>query len=310
MQNAFASRLSTRAYAPIISDGTMPLGAALDAVSERRWAGRRCRTTNLCQARQAIRSLKDLIAPDAEEDAPGRLPGGSLPVAAITQDHVRELVRRWSAEGLSSTAINTRVGFFAALGVDTAGCRVRVKRVAKWWLNAEAQAKLIAALTSSGFPDDALMADYIVFTTNAGFRVEENLRLERRHFTVEGGRVLVTVPGSKTSMAEATLPLNEAAGAVYLRRLHASDNPNARLFPVTYQHLGRLWRGCLLLIGARGNKMATLKALRRSAARNLTTNGMPTAMLQHYLRHESIRTTEGYLRLTGGYHSDELARWL
>lgn len=310
MQNAFASRLSTRAYAPIISDGTTPLAAALDAVSERRWAGRRCRVTNVCQARQAIRSLKDLIAPDAEEEAPSRLPGGSLPVAAITQDHVRELVRRWSGEGLSPSAINVRVGFFAALGVDTSGCRVRVRRDSKWWLNAEAQAKLIAALTASGDPTDALMADYIVFTTNAGFRVEENLRLERRHFAVEGGRVLVTVPGTKTSGAEATLPLNDAAGAVYLRRLQGTDNPHARLFPITYQHLGRMWRECRMLIGARGNKMATLKALRRSAARNLTTGGMPLPMLQFYLRHEGVRTTEGYLRLTGGFHASELARWL
>ena len=44
--------------------------------------------------------------------------------------------------------------------------------------------------------------------------------------------------------------------------------------------------------------MATLKALRRSAARYLTVGGMPLDILRQYLRHNSVATTMGYLRLT------------
>lgn len=260
--------------------------------------------TSVGQARQAIKSLEDLLAPGVGGDR------SAIRLTDVTPAIVKHLVQQWGSEGLSASTINCRIGFLSAAGLDTAGCRVRVKRISQWWLNADAQEKLLTALTASGLERDMLMADYIVWAVNCGCRVEESLRLERRHFAQEGERVYVTVPGSKTSMAEATLPLNEAAAGVYKRRLHGSDNPSARLFPVAYKQLAANWREATIVIGARGNRQATLKALRRTAARNLTVNGLPTAMLQHYLRHENIKTTEGYLRLTGGYHAAELARFV
>jgi hypothetical protein len=37
---------------------------------------------------------------------------------------------------------------------------------------------------------------------------------------------------------------------------------------------------------------------------------MPLDVLRQYLRHENIKTTEEYLRLTGGYSEAEMRRWL
>jgi hypothetical protein len=37
---------------------------------------------------------------------------------------------------------------------------------------------------------------------------------------------------------------------------------------------------------------------------------MPLDMLRQYLRHESIWTTMGYLRLVGGYDKDEMRKFL
>jgi len=58
------------------------------------------------------------------------------------------------------------------------------------------------------------------------------------------------------------------------------------------------------------NPIATLKALRRTAARHLTVNGMPTETVRKYLRHSNIQTTLGYLDLVGGYTTKEQHRWL
>lgn len=288
---------------------SLTLHAALELVSEQRWKGRRCYPTTVSQGRTAVYDLGTIAKP-VLKSAPMEVVTRSVTLGDIAKDHVELAIKGWKAEELAATTINTRVSVLSALGFQTTGLRARVPRVNKWWLNPEAQEKLLSTLRRTGHKFDALMADYIVWSVNTGLRVEESLRLERRHFALVDGRVLVTVPGLKTSMAEATLPLNAAAAEVYFRRFAEDCGPNQLLFPVTYQHLGRLWRECRVVIGARGNKMATLKALRRSAARNLTTNGMPTAMLQHYLRHENIRTTEGYLRLTGGYHAAEFARWV
>jgi len=56
--------------------------------------------------------------------------------------------------------------------------------------------------------------------------------------------------------------------------------------------------------------MATLKAMRRTAVRHLTVNGMPTEMVRDYLRHSDIKTTMGYLHLVGGYSTEEQRRYL
>jgi integrase len=303
--HAYASQLGKRVLPPVISDPSTTLEDALVAITEQRWRGRRCEETSAAQARRAIASIRELLkTPGAEGEEQ------TIRVADVTPARVKHLVQQWSREGLSASTINCRIGFLSAAGLDTTGCRVRVKRISQWWLNADAQEKLLTALYGSGLERDALLADYIVWAVNSGCRVEESLRIERRHFALEGGRVYLTVPGTKTAMAEATLPLNEKAAEVYMRRLHRSDNPSARLFPVAYKQLAANWREAAIVIGARGNRQATLKALRRSAARNLTVSGLPTAMLQFYLRHENIKTTEGYLRLTGGYHAAELARFV
>ncbi len=83
-----------------------------------------------------------------------------------------------------------------------------------------------------------------------------------------------------------------------------------KVFPITYDHLLARWDALVLRMGWEGNGV-TLKALRRSAARYLHVDcGMPLDMVRAYLRHEDIETTLGYLRLTGGYGTEEMRRFL
>jgi integrase len=82
------------------------------------------------------------------------------------------------------------------------------------------------------------------------------------------------------------------------------------VFPIKYYHLHESWDKARAFLGEQDNPMATIKALRRTAARHLTTSGMPTEMVRDYLRHSDIKTTMGYLHLVGGYSVTEQRRWL
>ena len=183
-----------------------------------------------------------------------------------------------------------------------------------------------------------LTADFIEFQVNVGMRVEEALRLTwadvQLAFERDGAgsvvsRSEITVPGTKTERAQASLAINLVA-ALLLQRRHEERgswagatvtfrdpgqptrvvNGSALVFPIHYDQMHDCWKHCRNFLGVGDNPLATLRALRRTAARNLTTKGMPLDILRQYLRHGSIETTLGYLRLVGGYSVVEQRKWL
>lgn len=273
-----------------------------------RWAGRRCEESLPTQARKALEALSHAMRPDlAQEDLAARL--GSVRFCDVVPGHLRSAVKQWKEQGLAPRLINRRLVCLSAMGFNSKGNYQRVPKTLKWWLKPDDQAKLVAKLTVYG---DHEFVDYIEWATSTGFRVEESLRLTRADFTEDhGGRVLVTVPGLKTYDAQATLPLSQEAVEVYERRLGAGADPEEPLFVTPYWKLAEKWRRYRHIIGAGNVKDATLKAFRRVSARRLhTAKAMPLDLVRHYLRHENIETTMGYLRLTGGYSTDEFARYL
>jgi integrase len=83
------------------------------------------------------------------------------------------------------------------------------------------------------------------------------------------------------------------------------------VFPITYTELNGVWQICRTHLAEQDNPLATLKALRRSAARYLhVTKGMPILLVRDYLRHSDVETTMEYLRLTGGINDAEYRRYL
>jgi integrase len=187
------------------------------------------------------------------------------------------------------------------MGVAVQGCRPKLPNKLKWWLTPRQQEAMRAMLGA----DDPLMqfADWTLLT---GLRVEETLRLTRDSFNEDFTEV--NVPGLKTVAAQATLPLSSAATvvAVYVFK---GRNRGLMFHTVNYCQLMRKWARVRKQMGIE-NPGATLKAFRRGAARQLTVGGMPLDMLRQYLRHESVRTTMGYLRLVGGYDKDEMRKFL
>lgn len=152
-------------------------------------------------------------------------------------------------------------------------------------------------------PEADILARFIRWTTRTGLRVEESLRLEWSDFS--GDFRSITVPGLKTATSQASLPIGVRAGSA----VRDWKELEAKPFDITYEQLEGLWRKLRTAMG--WPEAATLKALRRSAARYLHVDcGMPLHMVQQYLRHENMETTLGYLRLTGGYGTEEMRRYL
>ena len=216
-------------------------------------------------------------------------------------------MRQWEAEGLAPASIHIRLTCLSVLGVKVSGCYPRLPRVQKWWLRPEQQAKAVAWLRARPEAKHHQLADLLEFITLTGLRVEEALRLTWADIVKRPTRTVLAVPGSKTDTAQRTLPISDAAAAV-LEARRGCDPSN--VFPLPYNQMGIAWRLCREHIGLENPEAATLKAFRRSAARNLTVNGMPTAILKEYLGHTKLDTTMGYLRLTGGYSEEEYGKWL
>lgn len=263
----------------------------------------------------------------------------SLTVEEITTEHLKACVAVWRKEGLSASTINTRLNIFSALGINVKGARVVRPKPLKWWLPPDKMAELLVYLRAPAppFPRARFMADYVEWTCFTGLRVEETLRLTwdevRLDIREEGSRMVshseMVAPGTKTTDAQASLALALIPALLLKRRFEERENPREpRIFAVPrptggqpiddlearieadYDRLSVDWAHPRAFLGATDNKLATLKALRRTAARHLTVNGMPTAILMGYLRHSNIQTTMGYLRLTGGYSTTEQRRWL
>lgn len=270
------------------------------------WAGKRCEATNRSQASKATVELAHVVSSGYWADP------AKVPVHRVKVGHVREVTAQWYQRGLSPETINKRLNCLAAMGLPVEGLRKRPPKQLKWWLNPERQAALTAWLRT-GQPADHLMADFIDWTCWTGLRVEETLRARETDILGTAPKLSITVQGTKTAIAQGTLPLSEDAARIVFRRLIACRSGSGLLlFPFDgYGDLRARWETCREWLGVKSVPGATLKALRRSAARYLhVQRGMPLDMLRQYLRHEDIQTTMGYLRLTGGYGEEEMRKWL
>lgn len=244
-------------------------------------------------------------------------------VDEVTSAHVAECVATWVANGLSASTVNKRLCILSALKINCEGNWRRPDKRLKWWLKPTECERLLAHLRAKPnppFPQADLVADYVEWASHVGMRVEETLRLTWGDCLIafekdEEGKVMnmceVSVPGTKTERAQASLAL-ASVPALLLARRHATRTVlnEPRVFPIEYDNLHEYWQRCRDFLGVRDNPLSTLKALRRTAARHLTTGGMPTDVVRQYLRHSDIQTTMGYLRLVGGYTTGEQRKWL
>lgn len=178
-----------------------------------------------------------------------------------------------------------------------------VPKKRKWWLNPDLKPKVLDYFATAG---EGECVDFVNWTTTTGLRIEETLRCERSMFHgIATDKVWLLVPGTKTNDAQREVPLNAEGCEIANRRLAL----NPRLFTMPYHELAGLWNDCRTALGI-DHPSATLKALRRSYARQQAGKGTPSYVLQKLMGHASFSTTLEYLRLTGGeFTRDELEKY-
>lgn len=231
---------------------------------------------------------------------------GRRDIDAITSEDLDAYIAKCKDDGMSPSYINKNLSALST--VCRLACerrpplatsmppikRVRQPKVEQWWLRPED----LDTVVKEASP---LMADLVLMLVMQGLRVREALALEPRHFQGLGGdRPMLKVPGTKTDRSGDAIPVfKEALPMVARSVVRAEDNGWTRLFPMSERQASTEWNKLRRTIGARDIASATLRSLRRTFAYYATMQGLNTRLLQKVLRHETITTTEGYLRLVG-----------
>lgn len=271
-----------------------PLKAATQVVLEQHYRA----TTRYGHARTAFAELCSLF-PDAS-------------LESLTKEMLLTWRTRMRLAGNKASTVNCKLSVIGVLFAhfDIEGPRVPYVReipAPQWWLTPETEKRVLAWCLTNDVAD---FADYVRWTVLTGLRVEETLRVQRQHFTgLDTEHPSLTVPGTKTRAAQATIPLLPEAADIAVRLMGAEGLATDHLFAVRYVALQRLWQTCRKALGLDGIHGATLKSFRRSFARIATERGLPPDMLRQYMRHEHLATTAGYLRLVGGYGTEQMRQW-
>ncbi len=292
-------------------------------VHRERWYGRRSEKVMQSQGVSAAKA----VAGHAMYRISGQPPNGfqswlRVALAEVTGADVKSATAFWYRAGLSPETINKRLCALSAMGIACEGNFQRKPKVRKWWLSPERQEALCVWLmeryAQTGKTRYGITACYVRFVCRTGLRVEEALRLSVRDMELHQGGWRMRVPGTKTEGSDATLTVGREVWLIRDAALSmtygSADQPahhGLLLFPLSYAELNAIWQECREFLGEKDDPMATLKALRRSAAYYLhVTLGMPILLVRDYLRHDDVETTMSYLRLTGGVADEEYRRYL
>lgn len=305
-----------RGVVPVRPDGKHPLLLAAHRVLEEHY---KPHTKREKQSTKALAELWSLYPDDCLED--------------ITRDKLHHWKTIMSARG---NAAQTQICKLSVVGVMynhfdiEERCRIpnpRLRKPLKWWMSPELEARVIAWCDEQRTEKAATLRDYVRFIVRTGLRLEEALRLQRMHFTGLGSESpTMEVRGTKTKAAHRTLPLLSEAADIIISRIRLEGDPEDYLFaghdaypkpgdnhgpqPLRYTILQTQWKACRASLGGIPvDGTAGLKALRRSFARVVSDRGAPTEMLQTYLGHEQISTTQGYLHLVGRDSVERLRQW-
>ena len=285
------SKMASERLKPSLSSPT--LAASLRESFEHIWRDQRSGRRSISHAEHAIATLERIITASRPRKAPSRLvradglivtainhprPPGVRPEPGdnikVTEAHLKAAVREWLAAGLTPATVAVRLTCMSVLGVTGSGCYPRAPRKLKWWMRPEQEARALAWLHDRPTQRNLQLADLIVWTTLTGLRIEESLRLGWSDIVERPNHTAISVPGTKTRGSQASLPIS-AAAALVLERRRTLHPASTSVFPLAYYQMGNAWREVREHIGLENPADATLKALRRNAARALTVNGMP-----------------------------------
>lgn len=280
-------------------EGTLEHG--LEITREKRWKGKRSMPTNSS-------SVRSIFAWFNEQEV--------YEFWQITEEMMPDLVENLS-DNYESATVARKLGCFRVVCKEAAKAglwqptfEIPVTQITPkhtWFIKAPALADLSAWLKTMPGTED--MGDLITFLFRTGVRVEEALRMTRKHILF-GDRPKAKIPGTKTAGSVRLIPLSTEAAAlaadILAKRPEAPETP---LFVGSYRRYMDLWVSCRLHLGE-DDPTCTMKALRRSFAADMVDRGMPVELISVMLGHSDIKTTMGYLRLVGNFMGEKARAWL
>lgn len=241
---------------------------------------------------------------------------GKTEIDQIVSEDVDAIVQDMRQRQLSATYINQQLGLLRTINqvalkrdpplatktIPTPHLKSGHQR--KWWLTPDDHLKATAWLREPG--NNPLFADVIDIMAYQGLRVEETLRLTTRSFAgLDTEKPWLYPDGTKTREASNALAVYPATVDVAKRCIErAASNGWDRLFPLTPRQTNYMWNEVRSFLGASDVPTATMKSVRRTFAWYANNRKMPTATLQEVMRHKTITTTAGYLRLVGAGNVD------
>jgi integrase/recombinase XerD len=264
------------------------LREALLATVRARWAGRPTEEELYGRASRVAEILRGLQGVT------------DLPVDAITTATLAEVQRRLLQDGRTPATVNRTMSAFGTVlrhakdaGIQVAAMPPRLRE----------GGRSVRALTDEEFElihgsiSDLLTMDLVAFMRYTGLRVSEALRLTREDFAPDLAHV--TVRRAKSGAID-RLPLHSGA-QVAIRMaltLHTPGKGTTIWNDLTYPAMLADWKDAVRTALGSYDSSVGPHALRRTFATWLHRKGTPIRVIQRFLGHRSVTTTERYIAVS------------
>lgn len=227
--------------------------------------------------------------------------GSDTPVCEINPGSVEEYIAECEDLGNTGATINKKLSTLnvmlkEAQRMGWAPNRILILRRKEsskriHWYTEEEERAMIDAAHKLGIP---ILADFIVWSIDTGFRRSESLRFPVKDF--EGG-MLRLHDGETKSDAGRTIPATPAVAAMVEKARAAG---HTRVFQgLTDAILRGMWNNMRDFLDKDEDPKYIVHVLRHTTATRLAIGGYSASQIKTYMGHSAIQTSMRYIHLTG-----------
>lgn len=227
--------------------------------------------------------------------------GPKTPVCEINPGSVEDYIAEMEDLGNTGATINKKLSTLnvmlkEAQRMGWAPNRVLILRRKEsskrlYWYTEEEERDMIDAAHKLGLP---VLADFIVWSIDTGFRRSESLRFKVEDF--QGG-MLRLHDGETKSDTGRTIPATPAVAAMVEK---AREAGHTRVFQgLTDNKLRGMWANMREFLGKSEDPKYIVHVLRHTTATRLAAGGYSASQIQAYMGHSAIQTSMRYIHLCG-----------
>lgn len=290
-EQAEQAALTARAVAATKGDATKTLQDAYDRAYRERWAGSKGERTTVLNAKQMLALLgpnsliveidSDAIdcAIDALEDGDDDMEGNSAATLNKKLAAVNVMLKLAKERGWIKSIPYTK--------------RRKEGNRRIHWYTEEEEREMLDACYRLGLP---VLADFIQFSIDTGFRRSETLKLLTEDCR---DRTVRLHNGATKNDSGRVVPTTELVEAIIQK---ARDRKDARVFEgLTEAILRGMWDSLRAHLGKEADPKYIVHVLRHTCATRLAMNGATAPQIMTWMGHKAIQTTMIYIHLTASH---------